>query len=210
MWIVLHTYFIWCNEEERGRNILTEYQLPKQEPFPILWMTQWGWGLYGAAVVNGRGPWADTDLVDRVTSAGIQGVQGLWWLPVCFLLLIHHISCVCYAIYSQARMWIDCLVSLFIQMVILVFFCYTSRLSPSLRVLMGRRIELSPLSSPGAVGWIESCKDCFFFSLSQRSVRCELCLTHDEIILYETWISDGLCAHSTLNKKISLCSHSEW
>ena len=75
---------------------------------------------------------ADTDLVDRVTSAGIQslvgeGGQGLWWLPVCFLLLIHHISCVCYPIYSQARMWIDCLVSLFIQTVILVFFCSTSR-----------------------------------------------------------------------------------
>lgn len=161
---------MWCNEEERGRNILTEYQLRKQEPFPTLWMTQWGWELYGAAVVNGRGPRADTDLVDRVTSAGIQGVQGLWWLPVCFLLLIRHISCVCYAIYSQARMWIACLVSLFIQMVILVFFCHTSRLSSLLRVLMGSRIELSTLSSPGAVGWIESCKDCFFFFFSLKDL----------------------------------------
>lgn len=28
---------------------------------------------YGPSFVNGRGPRADTDLVDRVTSAGIQG-----------------------------------------------------------------------------------------------------------------------------------------
>lgn len=76
MWIVLHTYFMWCNTEERGSNILREYQLLKQDPLFCFVNDTMGLRVVWNCFCEWTRSLADTDLVDRVTSAGIQGLVG--------------------------------------------------------------------------------------------------------------------------------------
>lgn len=71
MWIVLHALFIWHSEAKKGKQ--HPDRISATETGHFLLFVNGAESCYGPAFVNGRGPRADTDLVDRVTSAGIQG-----------------------------------------------------------------------------------------------------------------------------------------